>query len=170
MRVTLTIPNSYLSLATDFERLARRTAVDVFLDLGDQLQRESPVGATGRLKSGWDVSERPAPGSLVEITNNSSRALNRIQGRGPGKASPSGEGTPLNDWVKKVLGIADEVERRGVAYVIARRHAAEGSRRWRDRSNILGIDPVTRTIKLDSPLIAAERRYGQILDAARLPA
>lgn len=169
MQVDVTIPKEYLSLADDFDQICRETAVDIFVDLADQLQRESPVGATGRLKAGWDVEERPARSVLVEITNDAERAHNRIAGRGPGGFTPWGEGTQLNKWVEKVLGISDESERRGVAYVIARRHAEQGSRRYRDRSNILGVDPITRALQSDSPLLAAERRYEQELSAARLP-
>lgn len=111
------------------------------LDLLDQLQRESPEGATGELKAGWDIVEsRRRPNSFevgITIANSAPGSEFRIAGRGPGKFPPI---APIQAWVETRLSVGSVKEARSVAFLIARGIARKGTKRWRDRSNWVGID------------------------------
>lgn len=154
MSFTVSLPQSLFDLPDEIERQVREQVEDVLIDFADDLQRKSPrgVSASGDSLAGqWDVE--PGRGkSLGVVRNDAERAYNRIVGRGPGKFTPWGDGTDLNDWVEGKLGISDPRQRRGIAYVIAKRHAAQGSRRYQSGDNILGIDPQSKDYRPDSPV------------------
>ncbi len=114
--------------------------IDALLDAADEFQQNSPVGATGELKSSWDVT-RPKKQAVTfqidaSITNTSERAGNRIAGRAPGAAPPI---EPLQDWVI-AKGIATEPKRaRAISFAIARKIAREGTQRHKAGDNWVGI-------------------------------
>lgn len=118
------------------------TYTDCLLELAQEFQENSPVGATGQLKASWDVQNTPyrvAWGFEVKsnIVNTSDRAINRISGRPPGAPPPV---QPLQDWV-----IAKGIERdpkkaRGVAFAIRRKIMNEGTERYKRKENWVGID------------------------------
>ena len=115
---------------------------DALLNLTQEFQENSPVGATRQLKESWDVQNTPkrvAWGFEIKsnIVNTSEAARNRIGGRAPGAPPPV---QPLQDWV-----IAKGIERnpkkaRGVAFAIRRKIMNEGTERYKKRENWVGID------------------------------
>lgn len=121
---------------------AYRDALDIALEAyADWLQKVSPrgVSATGQSLAGnWDIKVTTKSRNKLfaegSITNNADAGYFRIVGRAPGKFPPYGEGTALNRWASAV-GIP--------AYLVAKKIAEQGTKRWRDKRNILGIDPVT---------------------------
>lgn len=117
-----------IDLARTFETKVQSIIEDEAIALADQLQQESPVGATGELKGGWDVRVSRLS---VTVLNTSDAALFRIRGRGPGKFPPFGEGSPLARWAA-LKGIPP--------FLVARSIARKGTKRWRDKSNFAGID------------------------------
>lgn len=101
---------------------------DEALNLAERLQQESPVGASKGLRDGWDVQ----PSRLsVKVTNSSPAALFRIRGRGPGKFPPFGPNSPLAKWAA-IYGIPP--------FLVARKIARKGTKRWQDGKNFAGID------------------------------
>jgi len=125
---------------------AYRYALDrALLEYKNWLETNSPRGATGELAASWQVkvsrkarNELFADGSIVNTADN---AYNRIVGRAPGKAFSFEEGSALQRWCAAV-GIPP--------YVVMRKIANDGTRRWRSGKNILGQDPRTGTIDLDN--------------------
>lgn len=127
---------------------AYRDALDTALvAYAEWLQKVSPRGVSpvGKSLAGsWDIkvttkarNQLFAEGSIV---NTAEASLFRIVGRGPGKFPPYGDGSPLARWANAV-GIPP--------FLVARAIAERGTERWRDRRNILGIDP--RTGQLNDP-------------------
>lgn len=133
-RVSVKLPT-----ASNLDAKFRKQVNEIFnkntLDAADELQRNSPVGATGGLKRGWDVipARRQSSGyeTQVTITNNAPAAINRIVGRAPGKFPPD---APVRAWVK-AKGI-DEKR----TFIIRRAIARRGTKRWRDKQNFAGFD------------------------------
>jgi hypothetical protein len=128
--------NKDLANALIDNREFRRRIDDFALDEADWLQQNSPVGATGGLKSGWDVipARRQAPTVATmqfSIINTTDNATYRIAGRGPGRLPPI---EPIEAWALVVLGDI------GAAWAIAKGIAARGTKRWRDKKNWVGID------------------------------
>ena len=125
---------------------AYRYALDAALAAyTDWLETNSPRGATGELAGSWQVKEARkvrnqlfADGSIVNTADN---AYSRIVGRAPGKQFSFEEGSALQRWCAAV-GIPP--------YVVMRKIANEGTRRWRSGKNILGQDPRTGAIDLDN--------------------
>ena len=148
-------------LADDMARKVRGIIVDEMLTATDELQRKSPVGATGSLQAGWDVLEpRRSPVSFEisgSIINNAPRALNRIAGRGPGTPPPI---APLKSWAA-AKGLPP-----AAAWAIARKIAKTGTERWRAQDNFAGIDNRGR-IKASSPIREAERRIIQRIETLK---
>lgn len=98
----------------------------------NNLIKKSPVGATGQLKDGWSLVTKNFAGEefLIQLNNNSSNVLNRLEGRSKGKQPPS---KALESWVSKVLGVSGkEVQR--VAFLVARKIAKQGTERGRKPS------------------------------------
>jgi len=59
------------------------------LDIADEYQRNSPVGATGLLKSSWDVEvSETTTGFIGTITNTAPASRYRALGRGSGGFPP----------------------------------------------------------------------------------
>jgi hypothetical protein len=114
----------------------RRRVDDFALDEADWMQQNSPVGATGGLKEGWDVipARRQAPTVATmqfSIINTADKSNYRIAGRGPGKLP---EIEPIEAWALVVLGDI------GAAWGVAKGIAARGTKRWQDKTNWVGID------------------------------
>ena len=150
LRITST---TNLDLATQEFRKAVRGAVDTALiELADHLQQNSPVGVSPvseSLRGRWDIiparKRRGGLQVLGSVTNTADAAQYRIVGRGPGRVPPSGPDTPLGRWAA-VKGIP--------AYLVARKIATEGTKRWRQgaQGNILKQDPRTGKYANNSPL------------------
>jgi hypothetical protein len=98
------------------------------------MQKNSPRGATGLLKSGWDIeAPRKETCSLqinAKITNDAPNALYRIAGRGPGKLPPY---QPIYQWAS-AKGFPEK------AQAIRRNIAKHGTLRWRQKDNWVGIN------------------------------
>ena len=135
--VRVRISESLRSLVPDFVAQNRTIYDDELLDLADELQRESPVGATGDLKAGWTVvpSRRRIGEITSSVVNTADDAFFRIVGRGPGKMPPE---EPIDAWVRSKGG-GSESDRRRRVFLIRRKIAREGTDRWRNQDNILGL-------------------------------
>lgn len=128
-----------LSIAFDLEDIAREVMpelsdrfLDHWLDAVDEFQRNTPVGATGDLKRGWDIEDDLIDPFTyrVGISNNAPSALYRIAGRGPGRMPPH---QPIYRWAAS-KGIEDKT------YAIRRAIALKGTRRWIEKKNWVGIN------------------------------
>lgn len=122
---------------------------DELLDLAQEFQENSPIGATEQLISGWDVQSTPRKipyGFEVRsnITNNSDRAENRIAGREPGGMPPIGNlenpESGILPWVVAKGIETNPKKARSVAYAIAMSIKERGTQRYRDQDNWVGID------------------------------
>ncbi len=141
LKLKVNVNPGYLS-----ERLLKSkiydTYTDALLDLAQEFQENSPVGATRQLIEGWDVQNTPrkvAFGFEVKsnIINTSDRAVNRIAGRPPGAPPPV---TPLQEWVIAKGIETNPKKARGVAFAIRRKIMNEGTERYKARANWVGID------------------------------
>ena len=163
LRLELNFNPKYLQ--PEVAKRVRRVFDDVALDLADQLQQESPVGATGQLAAGWNVTpakRSPATFDIrVFVTNSAPKALQRIVGQGPGPLMSPSEMDDLADWAE-AKGMP-----RTVALPIAKKIAKFGTQRWRDRENFAGLDRRGRPMP-GSPILEAEdeiaRRVQMIAD------
>jgi hypothetical protein len=127
------------SLAREVVPSLKEVFTDALLDTADQLQQESYRGATLDLAGSWDINVKQKNNFQIEgeITNNSDRAINRVAGRGAGKAPPI---EPLTDWII-AKGIATDRKRaRGISFAIARKIAREGTDRYQANENFLGLN------------------------------
>ena len=136
--------------------------VDELLDVADELQQGSPVGATRELIEGWDV-QYPRKESVTfninaKIINKSDRAINRIAGRPPGLPPPI---APLTDWVQVKIE-PDRRRARGIAFAISKAIAARGTQRWRDQDNWAGLTLEGKYIP-DGLLDQAQKRIARKL-------
>lgn len=118
------------------------TYTDCLLELAQEFQENSPVGASGQLKASWDVQNIPkrvAWGFEVKsnIVNTSDRAINRIGGRPSGAPPPV---APLQDWVIAKGIESNPKKARGVAFAIRRKIMNEGTERYKRKENWVGID------------------------------
>lgn len=110
------------------------------LDAAQEFQEGSPVGATGDLKAGWDISS-PRKESVTfdinaSIVNYSQAAKNRIAGRAPGTPPPV---SPLVDWVI-AKGLASNPKKAlGIAFAIRNKIAKQGTDRHIAQNNWVGI-------------------------------
>lgn len=152
---------------TDLDAQFRKRVNEVFnrhaLDAADELQKNSPVGATGQLKKGWDVIPARRQSSSydvsVNITNNAPNAVNRIVGRGPGKFPPE---APVLAWVKKVIN-PEPRKLKGVTFVIRRKIAQVGTKRYQAKQNFAGLDLNGRPLP-GSPVAKAEAKIAEELN------
>jgi hypothetical protein len=133
---------------------------DELLETAAQLERESPVGATGQLKSSWRVTipRREPTGFAIagSIYNDAPNAINRIAGRSPGLFPPI---QPIFEWTLFKIE-SDPKQARRIAFLIARGIAQKGTQRWRKQENIAGIDRQGR-LREDSPIRKAEERIAR---------
>ena len=121
---------------------------DALLDLAQEFQDNSPIGASRMLVEGWDVQNSPkrvAWGFEVKsnITNSAGNARNRIGGR-PGGTPPPIQ--PLTDWVMAKGIAANPNKARGIAFAIRRKIANEGTERFKAKDNWVGIDHLGKRI------------------------
>jgi hypothetical protein len=92
-----------------------------------ELQKASPV-FTGELNKSWSLQINPAAtGSEFSavISNDAENAINRLEGRRPGRQPPS---TALETWVQQKLGIPPEKAKQ-IAFVVSRKIGQQGSLR-----------------------------------------
>ncbi|MEM1426265.1 MAG: HK97 gp10 family phage protein [Cyanobacteria bacterium P01_H01_bin.130] len=119
----------------DVAKQVRDRILDAGLELAEELQRNSPVGATGALRRGWSVTQprKSTAGFSVgmSIVNETPDALQRIAGSPPGT---NADLKSLTQWVK-AKGIARGTAARWVAVRIRRNIYERGTGRWRDGGN-----------------------------------
>lgn len=155
--IRINIDADLLSLVDVYTEEARKVLDDIGLELADELQQASPEGATGGLKKGWDVIASSRRRNTLDVrfavVNKTPASLYRAIGRGPGRIPPFDEGSAIDQWVRKVQGISDPKERKSRRFLIARGIARRGTKRWRDKDNILGLDPVTGQYMSGSPVL-----------------
>jgi hypothetical protein len=123
--------------------------INSLLDVAGELQSNTPVGATGRLKASWDVEfQEVLIGSSIQFTaqivNRAEYAQYGIIGRGPGKLPPM---QPIVDWVT-AKGSSNPVRD---AWKVRVGIAKRGTIRWRKNDNWVGLNR-DGSIKPDSPL------------------
>ena len=137
------------------------------LDAADKLQQNSPVGATGDLSKGWDIIPARRQSSSfdvsVNVINNVPNALNRIVGRAPGKFPPE---APILAWVQKKLK-PEPKRAKGIAFVIRRKIAREGTQRWKAKQNFAGLDLKGKPLP-GSPIAKAEAKIAAELNQLKL--
>jgi hypothetical protein len=127
----------------------KESQVDSLLEIVGELQANTPVGATGRLKAGWDVEFQDILiGSsiqfIAQIVNRAEYAEYGIIGRGPGLMPPY---QPIEDFVIAKGSVNPKRDAWRVRVAIAKR----GTIRWRNNDNWVGLNR-DGSIKPDSPL------------------
>ena len=95
--------------------------------LHGQIVGRTPVGATGNLRGSIVWSRTPAPNAVGEVTTPLRYGEVVERGRRPGKMPPTDPMESLELWVIRKLGINPPASR-GVAFVIARKIAKDGTR------------------------------------------
>ena len=137
------------------------------LDAADELQQNSPVGATRELSSSWDVipAKRSPIGFEVSvgIANNAPNALNRIVGRAPGRFPSE---IPVMAWVAAILK-PEARKLKGVTFLVRRKIAREGTQRWKARQNFAGLDLRGKPLP-GSPIAKAEAKIAAELSQLSL--
>jgi hypothetical protein len=115
-----------------------RAFESALLDIADEYQRNSPVGATGLLKSSWDVNVTTTPTSISGIISNTAPASKfRGLGRDAGRFPPL---EPLKDWVL-AKGLASEPKKaKRIAFLIGRKIAREGTNRFKTNNNPFSLN------------------------------
>ena len=122
-------------------RAYRNALDDALIEMAQYLQENSPRGVSPineSLKGSWDViPARKLRGIMTyegSVVNLAERAINRLEGRGPGKFPPFGKGSNLEKWATS-KGIP--------AFLVARKIAREGTERWKAHrgSPTTGLDP-----------------------------
>ena len=87
-----------------------------------ELQKATPVGATGNLRKQWKISIKgnPNEGKLIEVNiSNDAQYLGSVEmGRRAGPVSKQGI-IGLQLWVQRKLGIGDDKKSLSIAYAIA---------------------------------------------------
>lgn len=165
--IRINIDSRLFRLQDELAKQFRTITDDEILNLADELQRNSPVGATGDLKRGWDVivSKRRVNSLQIRgsVVNRADNAIFRVVGRGPGKQPPI---EPIGRWVQVVLGVQGN-QARGVAFVIARKIAQQGTDRWKTQENILGKNR-DGTYQQNSPINRAKRRIIERLNQLKI--
>lgn len=118
-------------------------------DTVEEIKRQSYVGATNQLRSGWDYTNPVVYSDRItaSITNDSQRVINRIAGRSPGKQPPV---DPIEQWVKKKLKIPSN-QARAIAFAISKKIGREGTERFKSQENFVGID-LNGNLKSDAPI------------------
>ena len=135
---------------------------DELLKAVEDLQRNSPVGVTQELKNSWEISGASIQqGEVIcSITNTASNALNRLEGRKPGRQPPS---SALEEWVSKKLGVSGK-RLKSVAFLVARKIGREGTQS--SKRNFKQFDPVTgqpvKNSAIDRALTRIEKKLNAI--------
>lgn len=142
-----------------------QTFVDALEGVAEEYRNESYIGVTGDLRDSWRATypRKEAFTFTVKgaIVNESDRAVNRIAGRPPGKATPVDSLTP---WVQKKIE-PNPKKARGIAFAIAMKHKREGSKRFREKENFLGIDTRGLPRNQDSRILLSEKQIAAKLKA-----
>ncbi len=121
--------------------------IDSLLEVTQEFQEKSPIGASRQLIEGWDITS-PRKESVTfdinaSIVNTAPNARNRIGGRPGGTPPPIGEvggKEGLLPWVM-AKGIATNPKKaRGIAFAIRRKIMNEGTERFKAKDNWVGID------------------------------
>lgn len=133
-----------------------RDIADVFddelLNLADQLQQQSPIGATLELKKGWDVKPSEITPDTVKasVLNSAPNALQRIAGKkAGGRFDDYKPGSDIARWAI-LKGIP--------AFLVARKIFRFGTDRYISGENIAGIDKDTGKIIEGGAIAQAARR------------
>jgi len=123
---------SLFVLLMSLETRLKNAFESAILDIADEYQRNSPVGATGLLKSSWDVDvSETTTGFIGTITNTAPVSRYRALGRGSGGFPPI---YPLIDWVQVKIE-PDEKKAKAIAFLIGRKIAREGTERFKNNQN-----------------------------------
>lgn len=103
------------------------------------LEKNSPVGVTGDLKSGWELKPTAFVNGefLIRVSNTTGFSLNRLEGRKDGRQPPS---KALESWVALKLRIPPKEVAR-VAFLVARKIGREGTNR--SKRNFKEFNPAT---------------------------
>ena len=140
-----------------------QTYVNALEEEANKFSQESYVGVTGELRDSWRATypKKEAFTFTVKgaIINESDRAINRVAGRPPGKATPVDALVP---WVQKKIE-PNPKKARGIAFAIAIKHKREGSKRFREKKNFLGIDINGLPRSEDSRILMSEKAIAQKL-------
>ena len=125
---------------------------DELLNLADQLQQQSPIGATLELKKGWDVKPSEITPNSVKaaVTNKAPNTLQRIAGKkAGGRFDDYKAGSDLARWAA-LKGIP--------AFLVARKIFRFGTDRYISGENIAGIDKDTGKILEGGAISQAAKR------------
>jgi hypothetical protein len=125
---------------------------DEILNLADQLQQQSPIGATLELKKGWDVKPSEITPNSVKaaVLNKAPNALQRIAGKkAGGRFEDYKPGSDIAKWAI-LKGIP--------AFLVARKIFRFGTDRYISGENIAGIDKDTGKILEGGAIAQAARR------------
>ena len=136
---------------------------DELLKAVEDLQRNSPVGVTQELKNSWEISGTSIQQGEVTctITNTASNALNRLEGRKPGRQPPS---SALEEWVSKKLKVSGK-RLKSVAFLVARKIGREGTQS--SKRNFKQFDPATGQPVKNSAIDRALTRIEKKLDTIK---
>lgn len=106
---------------------------DALLNGAFFFQENTPIGASKRLKQGWDIIPCVFRRGEFEgrIVNNAPYALYGIIGRGPGKFPPFGPNSDLYKWA---------LFKGFVPFLVAKKIAEFGTQRWISQENWVGFD------------------------------
>jgi hypothetical protein len=135
-----------------------RAFESAILDIADEYQQNSPVGASGLLKSSWDVDVTVSDtGFTGIITNTAPASRYRGLGRGAGRFPPL---QPLVEWVQ-AKGIAtEEKQAKRVAFLIGRKISREGTNRYKFNQNPFYLDRNgSKTVELQTKFINRLKFY-----------
>jgi len=138
--MTLKIKFNKTRLSRSVAQKVERIIDDRLLDFAAEAQKTSPVGATGGLVQGWDITPATTTGRVIRgvVVNNAQNSYYREVGRGPGKQPPF---TPIQAWVIfKNPGLALNavwIRTQRLRESIAER----GTERWRTENNPIGLRP-----------------------------
>ena len=129
----------------------------------EDLKRNSPVGVTQELKNTWELTTATVNSGefICSILNNSSKPLNRLEGRKPGRQPPS---SALEEWVSKKLKVSGK-RLKSVAFLVARKIGREGTQRSKETPK--QFDPATGQPVKNSAIDRALTRIEKKLDTIK---
>jgi len=154
MQFDIDIDRELLNVSDDFADYWMRSLKDVLEEFVTRFEKKSPVGASRDLKNGWSYRIKSLDESYLE--NDAENSLFRIVGRGPGKMPPVRK---LRKWARE----------KGInPYLVARAIGEEGTDRWRENENLLGVDSQTLEILPHSDLNEIAVRLEQELEDFRV--
>lgn len=120
----------------NFDDKVKQALESTILDIANEYQQNSPIGATGQLKAGWDVDVITTNQGFTGVISNVSNASKyRALGRRSGKPPPTQDLIP---WVQKKIE-PDVKKAQRIAYLIGQKIAREGTQRYRENTNPFGL-------------------------------